>query len=360
MSVRIVLFLFSGILILSCSNKKKPLVIEEVSLVGSAELDVPKSLSEWGLFEQPLNELNPTEGVIPYDLNSPLFSDYSQKARFVKLPEGATAKYNQTEVLGFPEGTLLIKNFYYELNQTVSNGERKLMETRLLIHEANGWNALTYVWNEEQTEANLEIAGRTIPVSWTNKEGVLKNVNYSVPNLVQCKGCHERSAKMSPIGPSARQLNKHFDYGGASTNQLTKWHELNLLDSLPDQDEIPKLAQWDDEQTETLDARARAWLEINCAHCHRADGPAKNTGLHLLASEQDLYRVGVGKPPVAAGRGSGGLKFGIVPGNPESSILLHRIASDDPGVMMPELGRKLEHEEGVALIRDWIAEMKPL
>ena len=360
MKLKIALFLFSAILLLGCSKSQKPLVIEEVSLVGSAELDVPKLLSEWSLFKQPLKELKPMNGVIPYDLNSPLFSDYAHKARFVKLPDGTVTKYNDSEVFDFPEGAILVKNFYYDLDETAVQSARRIIETRLLIHEANGWNALTYVWNQEQTEAELEIAGRTVPVSWTNSEGVLKHVNYSVPNLVQCKGCHERSAKMSPIGPSARQLNKKFDYGEVSTNQLKKWHELELLDSLPEISQIPKLAQWNDPESGTLDDRARAWLEINCAHCHRAEGPAKNTGLHLLASEKDLYRIGVGKPPIAAGRGSGGMKFGIVPGKPESSILLHRIASDDPGVMMPELGRKLEHEEGVELIREWITEMKSL
>src|SRR5690606_5381795 len=97
---------------------------------------------------------------------------------------------------------------------------------------------------------------------------------------------------------------------------------------------------------------------INCAHCHRAEGPARNTGLYLTFAEGDPYKLGVRKPPVAAGRGSGGLKYGIVPGEPEESILMHRIESLDPGVMMPEVGRKMRHEEGIALVRDWIKAME--
>lgn len=354
------IILILACLVYGCSNPKKPVEIEQVSLKGSAKLDVPETLSEWKLFEEPLNQLNPVTGVVPYDLNSPLFTDYALKARFIKVPEGMQAVYNNTEVLDFPEGTILIKNFYYDLDQTNEEKDQRLIETRLLIHEKQGWNALTYVWNDSQTDATLEIAGKTVPVTWVNQDGVLKNVKYSVPNLVQCKSCHERSARMSPIGPSARQLNKSFDYEDGAANQLIKWHQLSILDSLPTHNSLPKLAQWDNPQSGTLDERARAWLEINCAHCHRAEGPAKNTGLHLLASEKDPYRYGVNKPPIAAGRGSGGLTFGIVPGKPDQSIIVHRIESLDPGVMMPELGRRMEHEEGVELIREWITKMSAL
>ena len=126
---------------------------------------------------------------------------------------------------------------------------------------------------------------------------------------------------------------------------------------MPPQNQIPKLAAYED-STVSIDKRARAWLEINCAHCHRADGPAKTSGLHLLASLTDLSKIGVGKAPVAAGKGSGGLLYGIVPGKPDESILQFRIESIHPGIMMPELGRKLKHEEGVALVRQWIREMK--
>ena len=356
--LRIVLFIGVVILWTSCSKNKKPVIIEEVKLVGSAKLDVPEQLSQWKLFEAPINKLVPVEGVVPYDLQTPLFTDYALKSRFVKLPSNELANYSNDEVMEFPKGTILIKNFYYKNDLTKADSDRRIIETRLLIHEEKGWNALTYVWNEEQTEAQLEIAGRSLPVSWTNDEGIVKKVNYSVPNLVQCKSCHEKIAKMSPIGPTARQLNHSFGYSSGAQNQLIYWVENDMIDSLPDLDLIPRLAKWDDPTSGTLDERARAWLEINCAHCHRAEGPAKNTGLHLMASEKDLYRIGVNKPPIAAGRGSGGMKYGIVPGKPEESILLHRIESLDPGVMMPELGRKLQHEEGIHLIREWIANMQ--
>ena len=122
----------------------------------------------------------------------------------------------------------------------------------------------------------------------------------------------------------------------------------------------PRLPGWPSGTTPrsgTLDARARAWLEINCAHCHNPDGPARNSGLDLLASQRNPTSFGIFKTPVAAGLGSGGLSYDIVPGQPDQSILAYRIASTHPGVMMPELGKRLVHEEGVALIRQWIAAM---
>ncbi len=339
------------------SNEQKPKAIEVVTLGEETEVQEKLKLSDWRLFEGELKSLTATAGMLPYDLNTPLFSDYAQKARFVKIPESKSANYHATEVMEFPEETILVKNFYYPADFRKPENERRLLETRLLINEGEEWKALTYVWNEEQTEAYLEIAGKSIPISWTDKSGELQRINYSVPNQNQCKSCHEFNGKIVPIGPSARQLNRNYDYATGSQNQLKKWIELGILENAESSGQWPALAQWDDPATGKLDQRARAWLEINCAHCHRKEGPAKNTGLHLLASTDNEYEIGINKPPVAAGRGSAGLKFGIVPGKPENSILMHRIKSLDPGEMMPEVGRKLQHKEGIALVERWIREM---
>jgi hypothetical protein len=114
---------------------------------------------------------------------------------------------------------------------------------------------------------------------------------------------------------------------------------------------------WNDPNTGTLAERARAWLEMNCAHCHNPAGPAQQSGLDLRMAQADLTRGGLWKSPVAAGRGSGGRWYDIVPGKPDASILVYRIASTEPGVMMPELGRRLVDEEGLALVREWIASL---
>ena len=351
--------LFVLVWMLACGPREKtPRSIEVVSLGGATTIDEKTKLSEWGLFEGDLKLLRPAEGILPYDLNTPLFSDYAYKARFVKIPAGVPASYHASEVMEFPVGTMLIKNFYYPTDFRKPKAERRILETRLLIHEAVAWKALTYVWNDEQTEAFLEIAGASVPVEWTDANGKLQRISYSVPNQNQCKSCHELNGKLVPIGPTARQLNHDHEYADGPHNQIRKWAELGLLTDIDAEDSWPTLAKWDDPATGTLDDRARAWLEINCAHCHRKEGPAKNTGLHLLVATTNDYELGVNKPPVAAGRGSAGLKFGIVPGKPEQSILMHRIKSLDPGEMMPEVGRKMQHQEGIALVEEWIREMR--
>lgn len=347
-----------SLLLAACDSKKqekqlvKPSIgIDQTISENQAYAKVGKTkLSEYNFFEGPLKDLLPGERVLPYDLNTPLFSDYAKKLRFIYLPEGEKVEYQKDAVLEFPIGTILIKNFFYSVDQTGYEKD-KIIETRLLIHQENGWVALPYIWNDEQTEAYLEITGGNLQVNLMGKQVI----NYSVPDMTQCKGCHDLGGTMSPIGPSVRQLNRDLKYADGISNQLTKLASLDWIE-LPE-DEHPKIAVWDDPQKGTLSERARAYLDINCAHCHNDQGPAKNSGLNLTIFETDMYRLGLNKQPVAAGRGSADLKYGIVAGEPNASILLHRMITNEPGTMMPELGRSIAHKEGIELIRNWILEM---
>lgn len=320
-----------------------------------------EKLSDYHFFEGNGSEQKPTVGVIPYSLNTPLFTDYAEKLRFVKLPEGQTVAYNETEVLDFPVGTTIIKTFYYPNDFRKPELGKKLIETRLLIHENEGWKALDYVWNDEQTEAFLEVAGDTKTVSYVDINGKKKKHEYGIPNLNQCKGCHNRNEKFSPIGPSARQLNGEYSAWNSpkiADNQLLTWQKIGVLTNLPAIETVPKSPVWNKPETGSLDARARIWLDINCAHCHRLGGPAQTSGLNLSIYETNPIGFGILKTPVAAGRGSGNKKYDIVPGKPDESILVYRIESIDPGEMMPEVGRKTTHKEGVELIKEWIKAMK--
>jgi uncharacterized repeat protein (TIGR03806 family) len=321
---------------------------------------VPKfTLSKYGFFKGNIADQIPADGVIPYTLNTPLFSDYADKLRFIKLPEGATIPYNDTEVFDFPVGTTIIKTFYYTLDERKPEKGRRLMETRLLIHEKSGWKAIPYHWNEDQGEAALAVGGSKADVTFVNAKGKKKKFEYSFPNVNQCKGCHSWDGKMRPIGPSARQLNGNFDNGNGSHNQLAHWQESGIITGLPeDHATIPKSPVWNDPATGSLDERARTWLDINCAHCHNPHGPANTSGFFLDIHQTDPTAIGINKAPVAAGRASGDNHFDIVPGKPGESILLDRMISTDPGIMMPEVGRKLVDEEGVTLIKQWIQEME--
>lgn len=313
----------------------------------SADADYKENLSDYGFFKGTIKEQIPSDGVVLYTLNSPLFSDYASKLRFIKLPAGQSVSYNPDSVLQFPVGTAIVKTFYYPIDERNPKKGRRLMETRVLLHEAKGWVALPYIWNKEQTDAVLEVAGGSDQVSWIDGAGKKQSFEYQVPNMNQCKGCHERSGEMTPIGPSVRQLN--------DGHQLQNWSTTGLLKGLP-KDHIPALVNYSDASA-SLDDRVKAYLDINCAHCHNSTGPARSSGLYLTWDSQDRTAYGFFKAPVAAGRGSGNLSYDIVPGKPEQSILHYRMASRDPGVMMPELGRQLTHHEGVELVRSWIASL---
>lgn len=343
---------------LLCSLLTVSLVLSAFKPVSSDQkLKYPMKLSEYGFFVgNPANQ-KAGEGIMPYTLNTPLFTDYAHKLRFVKLPEGAQVAYNDSSVFDFPVGTTIIKTFYYPHDFRKPEGEKTLLETRLLIHEEKGWKALAYHWNEDQSDAILEVAGGRKEMKWRDKDGKKQKVDYVMPNVNECKGCHNYDGNVRPIGPSARQLNGDFHYSSGIKNQLQQWQEHNMISGMPSPDHAPRIAVWNDPESGSLDERARAWLDINCAHCHNPHGPASTSGFFLDVHQTDPTTLGVNKPPVAAGRGSGGRQFDIVPGKPEASILWYRIASTDPGVMMPEIGRKMIHKEGVQLIHDWISKM---
>ncbi len=323
--------------------------------------EIPQKLSDYQLFEGNISNQKPNKNVYPYSLNTPLFTDYAEKLRFIKLPENGSIDYHPTEVMQFPIGSILVKTFYYPLDFRKPELGRRLIETRLLIHEEAGWKALDYVWNDEQTDAFLEVAGDTKEVSYIDINGKKKKHEYAIPNLNQCKGCHNRFEKMSPIGPSARQLNGSYsawNHPQGEGNQLSNWQKIGILKNLPELASVAKAPVWNKPETGNLDERARIWLDINCAHCHRNGGPAQTSGLNLSIHETNSLALGILKTPVAAGRGSGNKKYDILPGKPDESILVYRLESTDPGEMMPEVGRKTKHKESIELIREWIAAMK--
>ena len=310
----------------------------------------PMTLDEFAFFEDTKAQ-DPADGVLPYELISTLFSDYSYKQRWVYVPDGRKAAYKEDWVFNFPVGSALIKTFYYPLDERSLDKGKNMMETRVLLRKESGWEAVSYAWNKEQTEAKIKIAGKTINASWIDPAGEQRTVRYRVPNKNQCKECHAANDEITPIGPKARNLNKIYHYEDGSFNQLTKWLQQEIIHNYPE--DLVSPVDWQDE-SKSLDDRARSYLDINCGHCHAPTGAANSTGLYLNFSESREKHLGFYKKPVATGRGSGGLKYSIVPGKPEESILLHRMISNDPGVMMPESGRALSHYEAIELIGSWI------
>jgi len=339
----------------------------------------PERLSEWGLVRAEGGRLVTNERVLPYTLNTPLFSDYAQKLRTVWMPEGRAARYREAGDWEFPAGTVLTKTFYYpvagpgavyaEARGPLFDGaalrleQVRLVETRLLVKQAGGWEAYPYVWNEAQTEATLRPVGDMLALSLVAGGGRERPFTYVVPDANQCGGCHRpdhTSKELRPLGPKTRHLNSAGADGAAAPggDQLAAWTEAGYLTGAPPAAQAPRLARWDDPDGGDVAARARAYLDVNCGHCHNPRGAADTSGLFLDIDTADPRRLGRCKPPIAAGRGSGNRRYSIVPGDPDASILVYRMETGDPAAAMPELGRALVHEEGVALIREWIAAMR--
>lgn len=317
----------------------------------------PRQLSAFGFFDDLAAQV-PANRVLAFAPASTLFSDHARKLRFVFVPPGESAVYDEREAFAFPVGSALIKTFFYPAADGAPEDGRRLIETRLLLRQEKGWIAWAYIWREDQSDADLNVTGARIPLEIETPSGEAVAFNYAVPNKNQCKGCHEVDGAITPIGPKARHLNHMFDYGDSEEeNQLRRWTALGILEGAPTPDAAPVMVFYRD-QSAPLDKRARAWLDINCAHCHRADGPASNTGLFLEWDEEDARKLGVKKRPVAAGRGAGDNHFVLVPGKPGESILYTRMDSTEPGVMMPELGRLLPDEEAVALVGEWIESLR--
>jgi uncharacterized repeat protein (TIGR03806 family) len=307
------------------------------------------SLSSYDFFTGDMKDLQPAADVFPYELSTPLFSDHTIKHRFIKLPAGKSMAYRSSGIVDFPAGTIIIKNFS-SLN--LSGGEKRI-ETRLLVLDPydNKWKVMVYLWNDAETEAVKHITGKNLSIRVEDELGVPMTTNYKVPNTNDCKGCHINNSVVIPIGPKIRSLN--FTPSFSSVNQLQDWATKGLLTGLPASG-VPKLPVWDDELNFTLNERSRAYLDMNCAHCHMNGGAASYTGYWLDYDVTDSSKLGIRKAPVAAGPGSGTLNFDVVPGHADSSIVIFRMNSTTPAIAMPELARSVIHEKGVQLIREWI------
>ena len=314
----------------------------------------PKTLSVYGFFRSPMSAMVPVAGVLPYQVNAPLWADGAEKERFLALPPGATATIGDDEEADrwhFPEGTVIIKNFWFAMDRRRPETSTRLMETRLLVRDADGWVSHTYVWDEAQTEATRYVAGKRFNLDYTDLEGNASSQLYIVPNTNQCNHCHELDDVNHTLGLVTRQLQRTVTRDGVDVDQLNWLHAQGVVAEAPAPVDAPLVDPAGDAPLET---RARSYLEGNCGHCHRSGGNGGTSGLILLARETHPATYGICKSPIAAGPGAGGRTADIVPGMPDSSIFIYRMESTDPEIKMPEIPNMVSDDFGVELISEWI------
>lgn len=371
---------------------------------GALGVNCPR-LDQYHLFADPEDPRSTPNGSgVPYTLNSKLFTDYATKYRVVFLPPGEKATYKSAAVDGpnaaihFPVGTVIAKTFAFT-DETA--GTETPVETRLLIKRqgSNGqvrWDGLPYIWEtgaDGKRVAKLALGGGQASVKWDFHDvdsGVQhkgSTTSYQIPHANQCITCHandDAEPGSAPIGPKVRHLNRPYRSDSpmpsgqaihpvSGANQIDYWCRNGLLANCPTDlgidattlyatklERVPVFNKPGDSgkaanSKEDVEARVRAYLEINCAHCHNPRGAASNTGLYLDSLRKVNTNYGICKGVTAAGgEGTGGRDYDIHPGTPENSVIPFRMGTNDVTARMPPIARSVTHDEAVALVEQWI------
>jgi uncharacterized repeat protein (TIGR03806 family) len=319
----------------------------------------PATLSATGIFSN-LATLAPAAGVIPYDVNSPLWSDGATKKRWIALPNNG-APYDAAETIAFassspwrfPAGTVFIKHFELPIDARDPLHVRRL-ETRLLVLDSTGGiYGVTYKWRADNSDADLLPTSLTEDVSLTNADGTTHTEQWYYPSRENCQTCHNSTAGFV-LGVKTAQLNGTFTYPttGATDNQLRTWAKIGMFGNPPADTEIaglPKMAGLADTNAST-ESRARSYLDANCAQCHRPGGAR---GLWDGRFETPLAQQGIINGAVLNSLGIADARV-IAPGRPDRSIALLRMNALD-STKMPFLAKNVVHAAVVDLFGEWIA-----
>jgi len=261
-------------------------------------LELFPTLSEYNIYIGKAENLIPSASYFLYEIASPLFTDYAEKQRLISLPIGKKLNAVDNNLLLFPEGTILVKTFFYYVDKRDTSLGKKLVETRILLKTNKEWLTGTYEWNTKQTEAFLTNKSPDKTINWTNLLGQVQNIEYHIPSTKDCKTCHLQEDAIQPIGLKTQNLNFDVLRANALQNQLKYLEKESKLkiQFTPFEHVVNYL-----DTTELLNNRARAYLDINCAHCHNPKGSAASKKLDLnysttientkiLSSKEDIIK----------------------------------------------------------------------
>jgi uncharacterized repeat protein (TIGR03806 family) len=365
----------TGSLLVACSNVPDQTILLGPDLPGVAQgtpafLGFPERAENWAdsprLLSQTLGfadvlSLQPSSGLLPYGVQSPLFSDGARKQRWMALPSGTQIGFSESGAWTYPEGTVFVKEFDMALDERHPDELRRL-ETRFLVAAAGGgFYGLSYVWNAEQTDAELRRDGHDQVLEIVGADGTLRAQTYSFPGQEDCARCHSAVAG-GALGPRTAQLNGDFEYTDSAgepfiANQLATWGQLGLFDrpvGAGSSSDYPRLANLSDE-SQPVERRIRSYWDSNCSMCHNADSPIPSWDARYSTK---LEHQGVLDADSYAGPRSDGLRL-IAPGDPDRSLMVLRVATTEPRLRMPPLLRNAVDTEYLDLLRSWIAALPP-
>jgi len=307
-------------------------------------------LSETGCFAD-LKTLEPGPDLIPYEVSSALWTDGAFKLRYMVVPSSEQIKMREDGAWLFPEGSVLIKVFGFDMASDQAARPRAV-ETRFMVRHSGKWEYATYRWNDAGTEGDLLEEGATVEYT-VYRDGEPASLAYVFPDYDTCVACHG-SGIGEVLGPKTNQLNRDRDYGGLVVNQLRAMDEIDLLNFESGSELQPaRLPTMANPQVGlgTLESRARAYLDANCAHCHQPGAWApSDIGLDLRY-EVALEVTGL-CDAMRYFEWDGMAR--VAPGDPERSGLLHRFVLQDE-LRMPSTGTSVVDPLGTSLLHDWIA-----
>jgi uncharacterized repeat protein (TIGR03806 family) len=316
-------------------------------------------LSATGVFANTAN-MTVASGLVPYAVNSQLWSDSAYKLRWVALPNGGQITWQATGEFAYPSGTVFVKHFELGTNDT-NPGIRRRLETRLLVITSaspNDGYGLTYKWRADNSEADLIAStGLDEPITITTATGT-RTQTWHYPSRNECLQCHLTNAGFV-LGPKTAQLNGSFIYPSTSVsdNQLRTWNYLRMFTSDIGEGTIPGLTRTVaiSDSSAALETRVKSYLEANCSFCHRPGGAA--TAFTDARFATSLINMGLVN--VLPNKGSVGINPPseariVKPQDAARSVLSVRAHSLDNTIKMPPLARNLVDDAAVAVIDQWI------
>lgn len=321
--------LFSFIFLESCSDDDDGGGVTIPDFNFPTTITFAQNLSDYGIYQGNPYNLIPAQDFHLLELSSVLFTDYSKKQRLVNLPANTQITRNTNGSLNFPDSTLLVKTFYYMLDERDPSLGNRIIETRLLIKNDNLWNIATYVWNDEQTDATLELNGLDTQVNWISDDGTSRSTMYHVPDENECIACHQSNLTTIPLGTTLRNLNRSVNRGDLNLNQISYFQSAELIEAF-DINLVNQIVNYKDLSI-SLDNRARAYFHMNCAHCHNPEAWDESASQDLdFRYETSLNETGI----------------------LQELDEIEELVSDGE---MPFIGTTILDEEGVQLIIEYIS-----
>lgn len=285
---------------------------------------LPK-LSELNLFSGNMSDLKHNSRAFEYTLSTALFSDYSKKNRIIALPEGTSMAHINDGLPNFPDNSVMAKTFFYNKDDRDETLGRRIIETRVFIKINGEWKSGNYIWDEAQTDAVFTTESSQIPINYVDDIGDTRNIDYVIPSASDCIKCHSKGEfDIMPIGPKLRSININ--------NQIEELITANYLTGLIDVSSISKLPKWDD-NSYSVEERARAYFDMQCAHCHSEGGATEDISPLRLSYETAL-------------------DASFIP--QRGGVILERTEFFGQGFSMPSLGTTMIHKEGFELMKTYI------